>query len=365
MSEEDQAAEKSFDPTPKRLEEARKKGDVPKSTDLNVSASFLGLLLAVVLAEQFGFVEFASRLAVMFQDADKLAKLAFGSGGTWFVGTLLSQLTLGLLAFFAIPILFVLLSLVAQRAIVFAPDKLNFKLNRISPISGAKNKFGANGLFEFAKSAAKLSLVSLLLTYFVYVNLDRLMESLSFTSGGLVLLAKDLLAEFLLLVFVLSLLIGGVDFLWQSAEHIRKNRMSRKDIEDETKQSEGDPQFKQTRRQRAYDIAMNQMLADVPGADVVIVNPTHYAVALRWDRGSGGAPVCVAKGVDEIAARIREVATDAQVPIKSDPPTARALFATVEIGQEIHEEHYRSVAIAIRFAEDIRRKARRNGRSGE
>ena len=134
--------------------------------------------------------------------------------------------------------------------------------------------------------------------------------------------------------------------------------MSRQDIIDEMKQSEGDPFVKQQRRQRGYDIAMNQMLADVASADVVIVNPTHYAVALRWRRGDQGAPVCVAKGVDEIAARIRAVAAEAGVPLHRDPPTARAVHASVEIGQEIHAEHYRAVAAAIRFAERLRAKAR-------
>jgi flagellar biosynthetic protein FlhB len=127
---------------------------------------------------------------------------------------------------------------------------------------------------------------------------------------------------------------------------------------DEQKESEGDPHFKGQRRQRGIGIAMNQMLADVAKADVVIVNPTHYAVALSWNRGSTRAPVCVAKGTDEIAARIREMAAEHAVPIRRDPPTARALYASVEIGEEIGREHFRAVAAAIRFAEGLRRKAR-------
>jgi flagellar biosynthetic protein FlhB len=152
--------------------------------------------------------------------------------------------------------------------------------------------------------------------------------------------------------------IGAVDFLWQVSEHHRKNRMSHEELKEEVKQSEGDPHMKQQRRQRGMDIATNRMLRDVPSADVVIVNPTHYAVALKWDRGKVGAPVCVAKGVDEIAARIREVAAEAGVPMRRDPATARALHASVEIGQEILPEHYRAVAAAIRFAEAMRAKAR-------
>jgi len=129
-------------------------------------------------------------------------------------------------------------------------------------------------------------------------------------------------------------------------------------MQDEFKDSEGDPHLKAARRQRAVDIAMKQMLAEVPKADVVIVNPTHYAVALKWSRGSGRAPVCVAKGTDEVAARIRTKATEAGVPIWSDPPCARAIHAQVKVGEEIDRSHFAAVAAAIRFAEKMRQKAR-------
>ena len=246
--------------------------------------------------------------------------------------------------------------LFVQRAFVFAPEKVAPKMNRISIISGAKNKFGASGMFEFAKSAFKLVLTSILLVWFISGRLDQLITTTAMSPGQLATGIGDILVDFLLLVFVSALVIGGVDYMWQFAQHLKKNRMSLKEIKDEAKDSEGDPHFKQQRRQRGYEIAMNQMLADVPDADVIIVNPTHYSVALKWDRMTGGAPVCVAKGVDEIAARIRELAEENAVPIFSDPPTARALHATVEIGEEITRDHYRAVAAAIRFAEEIRQK---------
>ena len=134
--------------------------------------------------------------------------------------------------------------------------------------------------------------------------------------------------------------------------------MTHEELKEETKRSEGDPHIKQQRRQRGQEIATNRMLLDVDGADVVIVNPTHYAVALKWTRTPGSAPKCVAKGVDEIAARIRERASEAGVPIHQDPPTARAVHASVEVGDEIQPEHYIAVAAAIRFAEDLRKTAK-------
>ncbi len=149
-----------------------------------------------------------------------------------------------------------------------------------------------------------------------------------------------------------------VDAIFQHDEHRRKNMMSRKEIQDETKDAEGDPHMKGKRRQKAMEIATGQMMAAVPEASVVIVNPTHYAVALKWDGGAGTAPICVAKGVDEVAATIRRIANENAIPIHSDPPTARALYATIGIGDEVEEEYYAPVAAAIRFADDMRERAK-------
>ncbi|WP_338014606.1 EscU/YscU/HrcU family type III secretion system export apparatus switch protein [Rhodophyticola sp. CCM32] len=232
------------------------------------------------------------------------------------------------------------------------------KLSRISPLSNAKNKLGAGGLFEFAKSSAKLVIYSVLLAAFLWARSDQILSAIYASDGQIMLALCQLVMAFLAFVFLIALLVGAVDYLWQYAEHQRKNRMSRQEVMDETRQSEGDPHLKQQRRQRGYDLAMNQMLRDVPGADVVVVNPTHYAVALKWDRGRGTVPICVAKGVDEIAGRIREIAAENGVPVFHDPPTARALHAVIDIGAPIAPDHFRAVAAAIRFADAIRAKAK-------
>ena len=156
----------------------------------------------------------------------------------------------------------------------------------------------------------------------------------------------------------IAIVIAAIDLPWQQYDHARKLKMSYQDMKEETKRTEGDPMMKQSRQRRAREIANNQMMQEVPNADVVVVNPTHYAVALKWSREPGSAPKCVAKGVDEIAKRIREIAVENMVPIHSDPPTARALFATVEIDQEIDPEHYQAVAAAIRFADGLRAQIR-------
>jgi flagellar biosynthesis protein FlhB len=253
----------------------------------------------------------------------------------------------------------VLLALFATKGIVFSGEKLMPKLSRISPLATAKQKFGLDGLFEFGKSAVKLCLLSLVLFLFFRQYLPEIMVSLSLSAGNGILLLMRLLSAFVLIAFLMVAVIGGLDFGWQIYRHQQRNRMSRKELIDEMKESEGDPHVKGQRRQRAQEIATNQMLADVQTADVIIVNPTHYAVALKWKRGAKTAPICIAKGVDEIAAQIRARAAENGIPIHSDPPTARAIHASVDIGMPIRSEHFKAVAAAIRFAEAMRAKARK------
>ncbi|MBO6603368.1 flagellar biosynthesis protein FlhB [Rhodophyticola porphyridii] len=358
MSDDQPSSDKPYDPTPKKLEDARQKGEIVRSTDLNTAVVYGGMLLGAALFGQTTGVDIGHLSQVVFGRADTLAALILAPGGQALSGGMIWVVMVGFLTLIAVPAALLIASLFAQRAILFTPSKLAPKLSRISPIANAKNKFGANGLFEFAKSSAKLAIYSILLGAFLWVRSDKILTSIYASDGQVIGALGQLVMEFLAFVFIIALMMGAVDYLWQWGEHQKKNRMSRQELVDETKQSEGDPHMKQQRRQRGYDLAMNQMLQDVPNADVVVVNPTHYAVALKWDRGKGTVPVCVAKGVDEIAARIRELAAEHGVPIFHDPPTARALHATIEIGAPIAPDHFRAVAAAIRFADTMRSKAR-------
>jgi flagellar biosynthetic protein FlhB len=354
VSEED-GEEKPYEATQRKLEQAREKGDIPRSLDLMAAATYCGLLAFALTVGGAAIAAAGATLAGFLGNAGRLA--ASGAGPD-LVAAWILELAVSLGPAFALPIVFVAGAVFLQRAWVFAPDKITPRLSRISPIENAKQKFGRNGLFEFAKSAVKLIVISIVVGLFLTRHLPDLLALPAADPGQVsgLMLAKA--TDFLVLVSVLALIFGAVDFLWQRAEHLRTQRMSHKELVDETKETEGDPFIRQQRRQRGYDIATNRMMNDVPKADVVIVNPRHYAVALRWDRGAGGAPVCVAKGVDEVALRIRAVAMEAGVPIRQDPPTARALHASVEIGKEVLPEHYRPVAAAIRFADAIRRRAR-------
>ena len=299
-----------------------------------------------------------SVLSELVANSPELSRDLFEGGQRSIFGQLGQKVSPALAAWFGIPIALVVLSAVVQRSFVFASEKLKPKLNRISPLANAKNKFGRQGLFEFAKSSTKLLIFCVALGAFLLNRNDQILSTLQLDPTQVVSVLGGVSLEFLALVLLVSFLIGVVDYGWQYAEHIRKNRMTRQEMTDEMKQSEGDPHFKGKRRQRAQEIATQQMLADVPNANVVIVNPTHFATALEWTPDSGRAPVCVAKGTDAVAARIRQIADEHKVPIFRDPPTARAIHAIVDIGHEIHPDHYRAVAAAVRFADAMRKRVK-------
>jgi len=356
MSEDDSSVEKEFEPTEHKLAEQRRKGEVPRSTDLNAAAAILGLLLAGLTLGQVMLTQLGTLGAVLLGQADQLAPL-FSDRAIPPMGGVLAKVALATLPLFALPLVMVLGSLMLQRAIIFAPEKLHPKLSRISLLANAKQKFGPEGLFEFGKSAVKLGIITSLLWLFLAQNLELILGSMTLSAAIASVEMLHLLLRFLALVFAVWLALGAVDYLWQRAQHHHRNRMSHQEMRDELKQSEGDPHAKGERRRRGREIASNRMLDNVASASVVIVNPTHFAVALKWSPQSLGAPVCVAKGVDEIAARIRERARAAGVPIHSDPVTARALFASVKLDSEVRPEHYAAVAAAIRFAETMRARA--------
>jgi len=358
MSEEDSdSAEKEHDASAKRLDEARKKGDIPRSTDLLTAASTAGFVAAFAGFGAWAIQKSGSAGMVLLDQADSLSR-AVSTGAALPVGGIILAFAAPLGVTLLVPTVAVLVILAAIRGFVFAPANLAPKLSRISPVATAKQKFGAEGMGEFLKSTVKLALVSWLLYAFLAYRADDVLASVYLEPRLAATLLGRLTIEFLVIILMVTLVLGVADYFWQGHLHLQRNRMSRKEMMDEFKESEGDPHMKSSRRQRAQEVATNRMLTDVAKADVVLVNPTHYAVALRWDRAKGRAPVLVAKGTDEIAARIRERAAEHGVPIHSDPPAARSIHASVDLGQEVRPEDYRAVAAAIRFADAMRKRAR-------
>lgn len=359
---QDEDGDKPHEPTQRKLDEARKKGEIPRSQDISTAAAYGGLVLAAVAVGGSSLQGLGTSLMVLLDQADSLDRLMLSGAAAAPVAGLAGRVLLQVAPLFALPAAVVLLVLIAQRSFLVTPSKLKPKLSRVSIISNAKNKFGRNGFFEFGKSFAKLLIYATLLGVLLARRLPDIAGTVRSDPAMAMGLLMRLSIEFLFIVLLIALAIGGIDFMWQRAEHLRKHRMSDKEIRDENKEVEGDPHMKGERRARGQEIAMSQMMTDVPKADVIITNPTHYAVALQWSRLPGEAPVCVAKGVDEIAARIRQIAQENAVPIHRDPPTARALHATTEIGAEIDPKHYRAVATAIRFADQMRVRARKGWR---
>jgi len=357
MSGQDDDADKTHEPTQHKLDEARKKGELVRSADVTTAAAYLGFLITGVAAGAQSVTSVSTNMMVLFDQSDSLAPLIFEGHATATIGGLLGALALGLLVWFVLPGAMAMLSVLAQQSLVFAPSKLAFKASRINPVENAKNKYGPSGLFEFGKSFLKLLVYSVVLGVYLQVRLPEMAGSLHAEPRGIGALMAKVLVEFMIVVCIVAFAIGALDYMWQRFDHFRKNRMSHKDLRDEAKQQEGDPYMKQERRARAMQIASEQMMADVPKADVVIMNPTHYAVALKWSRMPGAAPECVAKGKDHMALAIRDLAMEHGVPVRQDPPTARALYSATRIGEEINQDHYRAVAAAIRFAETMRRRA--------
>ena len=349
MSEQP-AGDKSFDATPERLRKARQEGDLPTSPEVTSLAASLGIWLGLAVMGA-GVLPALDALSGAFVRPEALsaALLAGESVG-------LTRAGAGLILPLVLPgAALVVAGLAAQRAVSFAPKKLKPKLDRIDPVKGLSRRYGPQGLAEFARAAVKLVGVATLGALYLWGRRDAY--------GGMIALPPEALpaamrAEGLRVLglgLLVMLLAAAIDLPWRRAQHARRLRMTRQEVQDENKENEGDPTLKQSRRRRAQEVAKNQMLRDAGEATVVIVNPTHYAVALKWSRGDEAVPVCVAKGTDHLALAIRARAAGAGVPVREDPPTARALHASVEVGEPIKQEHYAAVAAAIRFADRVRR----------
>lgn len=359
MSDADNSAEdRSHAPTQQRLQRARKDGEVVYSTEITAAATYAAFYVAIIAAGGWSSMRIGAALTSFLGRPQDLGEALFAAEATQFALSLTLQLFIAAAPVFGALALGAILSLVAQRAVVFAPKKLKPKLSRLSIIDNAKQKYGPSGLFEFFKSFAKLSAVISILVFALKDRFLNLPELAGLPTQAFSMIVFRETVYFVGLVTMAAVLVAALDFPWKRYEHEKRLRMSFEELKRESKENEGDPAMKGKRRERANEIARNRMLADVPGANVVIVNPTHYAVALKWDRHEGGAPVCVAKGVDEVAARIREIAAEAGVPIRRDPPTARSIYSMVEVGDEIKREHYAAVAAAIHYAQEIERKSK-------
>jgi flagellar biosynthetic protein FlhB len=355
---ENDGQERSHLPTPQRTQRAREQGDVAYSTEITTAATYAAFYAGLTIAGGWCALEVSNTLIAFFRRPEDVGGALFSPFSTAFTSGVAAQLLIAVAPVFGVLALAAIISLVVQRAIVFAPSKLKPKLARISIIDNAKQKWGPNGLFEFAKSFVKLGAILAFIAFAVKVRFLDLPELSASQPRAFFEIVLRETVYFVGLVTAVAIAVAAIDLPWRRFQHQKRLMMTLDELRKESKETEGDPFLKGARRERANAIARNRMFIEIPKANVVIVNPMHYAVALQWERKKGGAPVCVAKGVDEIAARIREVAAANGIPIRRDPPTARSIHALVEIGDEIKREHYAAVAAAIHFAEEVRKKAK-------
>jgi flagellar biosynthesis protein FlhB len=329
-------SQKTEAPSQYKLDEARKKGDVPKSQDiatLFILAAGIAVLLTMGLksaAELTRFITvFIERPEQFAVDGFALQHLIVLSAtiGAMFVAGLAGHLV--------------------QSGVLFTAEKMIPKLEKISPIAGFKRLFGAEALLTFGKTLLKL-IVICWVAYAILAPHAREMSILvQMEPAALMPILVKILLELCFALIGVIAVASVADYAIQRFSWIKRNRMSKQEQKDEYKKLEGDPLIKMKVRQIRMQRARNRMMSKVPDATVIITNPTHFAVALRYIAGEDAAPVCVAKGVDNIALKIREIATDAEVPIVEDPPLARALYATVDLDETIPAEHYQAVAKII------------------
>lgn len=357
--EEDGSQEKSFDASESKIQKSREKGDTPQSQEANTLMLYMGLAIVLLLMANSVGYHMLSSLSTMLEYPEDIGAqflLREGHAPLTKVSSLVTEPLLAIAPVFGILIAVLVISLILQQAITVAPEKLKPKLSRISPISNAKQKYGSQGLVEFGKRFFKLCFITVVAGFF-FASLLKTLPGMSAIAAANIL--PEMREMSLTLTFYMigaMTMITLFDLPYSRFAHLKKLRMTLKEVKDEAKDSEGDPHMKSERRNRALSLSQSTMLQDIVGADVVIVNPTHYAVALKWDREQKGVPLCVAKGVDEMALRIRQRAQLYNVAIYSDPPCARSLFASVEIGDAIKPEHYAAVAASIHFADRLKPK---------
>jgi flagellar biosynthetic protein FlhB len=353
MAEEDDGGERSEDPTQKRLDDALERGDVAKSQEVNTWFMIAGATLVLsTFSGSIGGIETPLKNLIanswmIRTDGPGLLKLA-------------QHLEYAVFAAIGVPLLLLLLAAIAgnmlQHRLVWSGESLKPKLSKISPMEGAKRIFGKQAVANFAKGLFKLIALGAVMTAILWPERLRLESMLRFDPASLLGAVVSLSVHLMGAVVAMLAVVAIADYFFQYRQWYERQKMSLREMKEEFKQSEGDPHIKGRIRQLRQQRMRKRMMAAVPKASVIITNPTHYSVALSYERGMQ-APVCVAKGVDLIALKIREIAGQHNIPIVENVPLARALYATVEIDEEIPVEHYHAVAEIIGYVMGFKRGA--------
>lgn len=349
MSQEQDDEQKTEEPTEKRLREAAEKGDVPRARDVGLFTAMASAWLIVIAAAPGAASRLAETLLPLIENPDdfRLDGSAYDvlHGLRW----LLVSVGVAMLPVVGILVAGAIVSGLGQGPLVVASERIRPKLSNLSIRSGWRRMASRNALVEFAKSLVKLVAIGLAAWFAVAPYITWTEGVVGIDVAALPDFLRDLTLRLLLAVLLATVLMAVVDVLWNRFEWRKRLRMTFQEMKDEFKQTEGDPhlkaRIKDVRRQRSK----RRMMANVPRATVVIANPTHFAVALEYDRRRLPAPLCLAKGADLLALRIRAVAEENGVPVIENPPLARALFASAEVDELIPLQHYQAVAEVITY----------------
>jgi flagellar biosynthesis protein FlhB len=354
VADDSDDSQKTEDPTSKRLDDARNEGNVSRSQEINHFFMILALTLSM-----FVFAAPAARqitdLAMPFVESPDLIPMDFEHliATIW---RLFGQIMLAGL----VPIVLALLAAFGasyfQFGLLWSAEQFMPKLDKISPLAGFKRIFSLRSVAEFVKGMVKITVVALIAGIFILPSMGELELLIGLDIAQLAAITATEVTKLLFGVLLTVAVIATLDVLYQRFEYIKGLRMSRQELKDEFKQTEGDPLIKNRLRQLRMERARRRMMADVPNADVVVTNPTHYAVALKYEQSAMAAPKVVAKGIDKVAQRIREVAEESGVPLVENPPLARGLYAAVQIDQEIPPEYYKTVAELISYIYKLKKR---------
>jgi flagellar biosynthesis protein FlhB len=354
MADESASDDKTEEPTDRKLTRAREEGQVAQSVELKIWAGLMGALVIVGMMAP-GMAGDIKRLLQPFIERPHAFAMDPGALG----GTLM-RLVVGLALALAMPMALLVAIAVAvsylQHGFLFVGKRLMPDFSKISPAKGLARIFSVRNLVEFAKSMIKVTVVGALVIWALWSHMNEFANLIAVDLVGQIDYMQHRILSLLMLLMVMVTVVAAADFIYQRWDFNQKMRMSKQEIKDEHKQTEGDPMVKSRLRSLRMQRARQRMMTAVPGADVVVTNPTHYAVALKYDMETMTAPVLVAKGADLIAKRIREVAEENEVAVVENPPLARALFATVELDQEVPPEHYKAVAEVIGYVMRLKGK---------
>jgi flagellar biosynthesis protein FlhB len=347
MSEAPDKESKTEEATAHKLEEARKKGDGAKTQDLGSFATLAASASVILLAGGWLSRNLIAQLTPFFAHPDAMS-LTGGGGVEIFRYAVMAA---------AVPLLVVMLATggagaaasLLQTGLRLTPSKLKPELSKISPKKGLERMFGIDGLMQFFKSLVKVGITSVLAWWVLKPYVPKFSQLSALDVMAMLPFCFEILKRLFFAVAMLTLVVAAADWLWQRQRFLTRMKMTRHEIKEEYKSSDGDPHVKARQKQLRHQAARRRMMQAVPEATVVVMNPTHYAVALKYEQGEDAAPMCVAKGLDTLALKIREVAEAAGVPVIEDPPLARALYAAVDIDDMIPPAHYEAVAKIIGF----------------